>query len=39
MNQLAPGEFAAPPLDEVEGAIRAATDGILRDQRPDGHWV
>jgi squalene-hopene/tetraprenyl-beta-curcumene cyclase len=34
MNQLSPGEFS-----DVEGAIRAATDGILRDQRPDGHWV
>src|SRR5580658_8152070 len=34
MNQLNPGEFA-----DVEGAIRAATDAILRDQRPDGHWI
>src|SRR5665213_809339 len=34
MNQLAPNEFA-----EVEGAIRAATDAILAEQRPDGHWV
>jgi squalene-hopene/tetraprenyl-beta-curcumene cyclase len=34
MNQLAPGDFA-----EVEGAIRAATDAILAQQRPDGHWV
>src|SRR5476651_851511 len=34
MNQLNPGEFA-----EVEGAIRAATDAILAQQRPDGHWV
>ncbi len=34
MNQLAPGEFA-----EVEGAIRAATNGILAEQRADGHWV
>src|ERR1700741_2360929 len=34
MNQLAPNDFA-----EVESAIRAATDAILRDQRPDGHWV
>ena len=39
MNQLNPGEFAAPRLDEVEGAIRAATEAILRDQKPDGHWV
>ena len=34
MNQLNPGEFA-----DVEGAIRAATDAILAQQRPDGHWV
>ncbi|HEY4078358.1 MAG TPA: squalene--hopene cyclase [Rhizomicrobium sp.] len=34
MNQLNPGEFA-----EVEGAIRAATDAILAQQKPDGHWV
>src|SRR5690348_4686896 len=34
MNQLAPTEFA-----DVESAIRAATDAILAEQRPDGHWV
>jgi squalene-hopene/tetraprenyl-beta-curcumene cyclase len=34
MNQLAPSDFA-----EVEGAIRTATDAILAQQRPDGHWV
>ena len=34
MNQLAPHDFA-----EVESAIRAATDAILAEQRPDGHWV
>ena len=34
MNQLNPGEFA-----EVEGAIRAATDAILAQQKSDGHWV
>ena len=34
MNQLNPGDFA-----EVEGAIRAATDAILAQQRADGHWV
>ena len=34
MNQMSPGDFA-----EVEGAIRAATDAILSQQRPDGHWV
>ena len=39
MNQLNPGEFAAPRLDDVEGAIRAATDAVLAQQRPDGHWV
>ncbi|HJS45482.1 MAG TPA: squalene--hopene cyclase [Rhizomicrobium sp.] len=39
MNQMNPGEFASPPLHDVEGAIRAATDAILSQQRPDGHWV
>src|ERR1700679_2665330 len=34
MNQLAPTDFA-----EVETAIRAATDAILAEQQPDGHWV
>ena len=34
MNQLKPGEFAS-----LEGAIRAATDAILSQQKPDGHWV
>src|SRR5580765_4979148 len=34
MNQLIPGEFL-----DVEGAIRAATNAILAEQRPDGHWV
>jgi squalene-hopene/tetraprenyl-beta-curcumene cyclase len=34
MNQLSPNDFA-----EVEGAIRAATDAVLGEQRPDGHWV
>jgi squalene-hopene/tetraprenyl-beta-curcumene cyclase len=24
---------------ELEAAIKAATDGLLREQRPDGHWV
>jgi squalene-hopene/tetraprenyl-beta-curcumene cyclase len=29
------------PVDhaELENAIRAATDGLLREQKPDGHWV
>jgi squalene-hopene/tetraprenyl-beta-curcumene cyclase len=34
MNQMAPSDFAA-----VDGAIRAATDAILSQQKPDGHWV
>ncbi len=34
MNQLAPVDFA-----DVESAIRAATDAILAEQQPDGHWV
>jgi squalene-hopene/tetraprenyl-beta-curcumene cyclase len=32
MNQMS-------PLTDVEGAIRAATDAILGQQKPDGHWV
>src|ERR1700728_1425081 len=34
MNQLSPGQF-----DLLDGSIRAATDGILARQKPDGHWV
>src|ERR1700760_2998753 len=34
MNQLAPHDFA-----EVESAVRAATDAVLAEQRPDGHWL
>ncbi len=34
MNQLAPADLA-----DVEGVIRAATDAILDQQRPDGRWV
>src|SRR6201995_1475872 len=34
MNQLNPAAFT-----EVEGPIRAATDAILAQQKPDGHWV
>src|SRR5580692_8185515 len=34
MNQLSPGQF-----DLLDGSIRAATDAILAQQRPDGHWV
>src|SRR5579862_6120830 len=34
MNQIGPAEFI-----EVEDAVRAATDAILAEQRPDGHWV
>src|SRR3954468_4835012 len=26
-------------LSDLDGSIRAATDAILRQQRPDGHWV
>ncbi|HKY17539.1 MAG TPA: prenyltransferase/squalene oxidase repeat-containing protein, partial [Rhizomicrobium sp.] len=39
MNQLNPGDFAPPPLQDVEDAIRAATGAILAEQKPDGHWV
>src|SRR3569833_2811423 len=39
MNQFAPQDFAAPPLPEVEAMIHAATDAILAEQKPDGHWV
>ncbi|MFO1247447.1 MAG: squalene--hopene cyclase [Alphaproteobacteria bacterium] len=34
MNQLNASDFV-----EVEGAIRAATDSILAQQKSDGHWV
>ncbi len=34
MNQLNPGDFI-----DVEGAVSAATDAILAQQKPDGHWV
>jgi Squalene-hopene cyclase N-terminal domain len=34
MNQLTPGQFG-----DLDGSIRAATDAILAQQRPDGHWV
>src|SRR5262245_58145930 len=34
MNQINPADFT-----DVEGAIRAATDAILAQQKPDGHWV
>src|ERR1039458_2335635 len=34
MNQLAPHAYA-----RVESAIRPATDAILAQQRPDGHWI
>ena len=33
MNQMAPADLA-----EGQG-VRAATDAILAQQRPDGHWV
>src|ERR1041384_3535830 len=38
MNQLNPDQFFGEFV-EVEGAIRAATDAILSEQKPDGHWV
>ncbi|MEO8300460.1 MAG: squalene--hopene cyclase, partial [Rhizomicrobium sp.] len=38
MNQVSADEFLGE-FAEVEGAIRAATDAILSQQRPDGHWV
>ena len=34
MNQLNPGQF-----HDLDGSIRAATKGILAQQRKDGHWV
>ena len=34
MNQMSPSAYT-----DVEGAIRAATDAILGQQKPDGHWV
>ena len=34
MNQINPGEFI-----DVEANVRAATDAILAQQKPDGHWV
>ena len=34
MNQLNPTDFI-----DVEGTVRAATDAILAQQKPDGHWV
>jgi len=34
MNQLRPADFS-----DLDGSIRAAADAILRQQRPDGHWV
>jgi squalene-hopene/tetraprenyl-beta-curcumene cyclase len=37
MNHPAP--FSDPAIGELDGPIRAATDAILKDQRPDGHWV
>jgi squalene-hopene/tetraprenyl-beta-curcumene cyclase len=34
MNQLGPIDVSA-----LDGSIRSATEAILRQQRPDGHWV
>ena len=38
MNQIGPNDFEGDFI-EVEDAVRAATDAILAQQRPDGHWV
>ena len=35
----APVEHLELDFTEVEGAVRAATEGLLREQRPDGHFV
>jgi squalene-hopene/tetraprenyl-beta-curcumene cyclase len=34
MNQISPTDFLA-----IESAISRATDGLLREQRADGHWL
>src|ERR1043166_6678002 len=34
MNQINPSDFVA-----VEDEIREATAALLKQQRPDGHWV
>jgi squalene-hopene/tetraprenyl-beta-curcumene cyclase len=34
MNQINPADFI-----DVEATVRAATDAILAQQKPDGHWV
>jgi len=34
MNQISPTDFVA-----LENAIGRATDGLLNQQRDDGHWV
>jgi squalene-hopene/tetraprenyl-beta-curcumene cyclase len=38
MNQLNPDQFSGDFID-VEANVRAATDAILAQQKPDGHWV
>ena len=37
MNHPAP--FSDLPLSDLDASIRAATEAILKQQRPDGHWV
>ncbi len=39
MNQLNQADFIPADFVAVEGAIRAATDAVLAQQRADGHWV
>ena len=34
MNQISPTDFVA-----IENVVARATDGLLREQRADGHWV
>ena len=37
MNHPAP--FGELPIRDLDASIRAATEAILKQQRPDGHWV
>jgi squalene-hopene/tetraprenyl-beta-curcumene cyclase len=34
MNQISPTDFLA-----IEGAISRASEGLLKEQRADGHWI
>jgi squalene-hopene/tetraprenyl-beta-curcumene cyclase len=38
-HQQADATPARAPLSGLDGAITAATDALLAQQRPDGHWV